>query len=412
MLYFSIRVEAIIFRKYVTFGKRDFNMSKLVFDRGNFADFTSVSNVFIDEYMPKANGEFVKVYLLLLRLVSTGCDDLSTTMIADKFNMLESDVIRALKFWSEQNLLSLSLDRSGNISGIRLESSHSSKYIVRDISNKVEVSTQFSNDVVPATLATASGEVIPAAVPTSSGIIVPSKKKYTAKEISSFSDNESFSQLTFLAQTYLGKTLNTSDIHSILYMLDGLKLNPDFIEYIMETCISSGHKSLSYIEKQAVAYFKKDIHNAKEAKLDSKLRQDICKSIYKVFGLPSKTPIKKEISYITKWKEDFGFSDDIILEACNRTMEHTHSASFPYADKILFDWSEKKVGSMEDINKLDKLHSEDNQKKYSTQVSAKKVGRPKNAKSFESSNYNHSKLEEQIRNSRDKKIHAILSENK
>ena len=86
-------------------------MSKLVFDRGNFADFTSVSNVFIDEYMPKANGEFVKIYLLLLRLVNTGCSDLSTTMIADKFNMLESDVIRALKFWSEQNLLSISEER-------------------------------------------------------------------------------------------------------------------------------------------------------------------------------------------------------------------------------------------------------------------------------------------------------------
>ena len=36
-------------------------------------------------------------------------------------------------------------------------------------------------------------------------------------------------------------------------------------------------------------------------------------------------------------KEDFGFSDDIILEACNRTMEHTHTASFPYADKILLN---------------------------------------------------------------------------
>ena len=96
-------------------------MSKLIFDRGNFADFTSVSNIFIDEYMPKANGEFIKIYLLLLRLVNTGCDDLSISMIADKFNMLEADVVRGLKFWSKQHLLSLSLDLDGNISGIKLE---------------------------------------------------------------------------------------------------------------------------------------------------------------------------------------------------------------------------------------------------------------------------------------------------
>lgn len=375
-------------------------MCKLIFDRGNFADFTSVSNIFIDEYMPKANGEFIKIYLLLLRLVNTGCDDLSITMIADKFNMLEADVIRALKFWSEQNLLSLSLTADGNINGIRLESSNSNRYIVRDLSSKTE------------TLATASGEIAPTTVPAASGVIVPAKKKYSAKDISSFSDNENFSQLTFLAQTYLGKTLNTTEINSILYMLDGLKLDSNFIEYIMATCISSGHKTLSYIEKQAVEYFKKGISNAKEAKADAKLRQDICKSIYKVFGLASKTPVKKEISYITKWTEDFGFSDDIILEACERTMEHTHTASFPYADKILLDWAENKVCSMEDINKLDQLHSEDNQKKYSAKTPAKKATRPKNAKSFEERDYDYKTLEEQLRISRDKKFHAMLSEDK
>lgn len=373
-------------------------MCKLVFDRGNFADFTSVSNVFIDEYMPKANGEFTKIYLLLLRLVNTGCDNLSISMIADKFNMLEADVIRGLKFWSQQNLLSLSLDMNGNINTIQLESLTSNRYIVKDFSKKQE------------TLATASGESVPVAIPATTGTIVPMKKNYSTKEISSFSNNESFSQLTFLAETYLGKTLNASDINCILYMLDGLKLNPDFIEYIMETCISSGHKSLSYIEKKAVDYFKKDIHNIEGAKMDAKLRQDICKSIYKIFGLASKTPVKKEISYITKWTEDFGFSDDIILEACERTMEHTHTASFPYADKILFSWAENKVSSIEDINQLDKLHSEDNQKKYSAKALVKKAARPKNAKPFEERDYDHAKLEEQLRISRDKKFRAMLSE--
>ena len=45
-------------------------MAKLILDRGNFADFTSISNVFLDEYMPKANGEFIKIYLHLLRLMN------------------------------------------------------------------------------------------------------------------------------------------------------------------------------------------------------------------------------------------------------------------------------------------------------------------------------------------------------
>ncbi len=373
-------------------------MSKLIFDRGNFADFTSVSNIFIDEYMPKANGEFIKIYLLLLRLVNTGCDDLSISMIADKFNMLEADVVRGLKFWSKQHLLSLSLDLDGNISGIKLEALNSNRYIVRKFSGK------------PETLAAASGEVLPAAVPATSGVIVPVKKRYSARDISSFSDNENFSQLTFLAETYLGKTLNTSDINSILYMLDDLKLDSGFIEYIMETCISSGKKSLSSIEKQAVDYFKRNINNIEDAKADAKLHMDICQSIYKVFGLAPKNPLKKEMSYITKWKDDFGFSDDIIIEACERTMEYTHTASFPYADKILLDWSKNKVTSMDDINKLDQLHAEDNQKKYNAKPHGKTAARPKNAKKFEEREYDHAALEEQLRISRDKKIRAMMSE--
>ena len=33
---------------------------------------TVVKNTFIDQYMPQANGEFVKVYLYLLRCANTG----------------------------------------------------------------------------------------------------------------------------------------------------------------------------------------------------------------------------------------------------------------------------------------------------------------------------------------------------
>ena len=66
-------------------------MCKLVLDRGSIAEFTSVSNIFMDEYMPRANGEFIKIYLHLLRLVNSNndiADELTTERIADKFNTL------------------------------------------------------------------------------------------------------------------------------------------------------------------------------------------------------------------------------------------------------------------------------------------------------------------------------------
>ena len=115
-------------------------------------------------------------------------------------------------------------------------------------------------------LAKASGESVSSPVPESSGIIVPQKKKYSAKEISAFAKDERVIELKLLAEQYLRKPLTPTDINHILYMLDKLSFDTEFITYIMETCIDSGRKSLSQIEKQAVEYAKKGISTIDEAK--------------------------------------------------------------------------------------------------------------------------------------------------
>lgn len=383
-------------------------MCKLVLDRGNFADFTSVSNVFIDEYMPKANGEFIKIYLHLLRVVNGGndalLDELSTEKIADKFNILESDVMRALNYWCEQGLLSLSFNDKNELAGIRLESAVINRYIVKGFCHS-DANSPINKNIDSVSninlLAHASGESLSAPIPEASGIIVPQKRRYSSKEISSFAKDERVKQLTFLAQTYLGKTLTSTDINSILYMLDGLNFGTEFIEYIMENCISSGHKTLSYIEKQAIEYAKKGISTIDEAKNDEKLRREIFKSIYKIFGLTPKTPIKKEITYVTKWSDEYGFSDEIILEACNRTMEHTHSGSFQYTDTILTNWFKNSAMSMDAIKQLDNMHSEEISKSFRPKLSS---SRQKKAKSFDQRTYDYDELERQLIANRDKKL--------
>jgi DnaD/phage-associated family protein len=394
-------------------------MSKLILDRGNFADFTSISNVFLDEYMPKANGEFIKIYLHLLRLMNGTAndysdEDLSISHIADKFHMLETDVNRALHYWAEQNLLSLSSDKSGNIVGIRFETLKRNRYFVKGVSTSGEISCFETSEHINSDadiLASVSGESTSIPVPEASGIIVPAKKKYSVKEIASYSGDERFEQLTFLAQTYLGTTLNPSDINSIIYMLDGLKLDVDFIIYIMEKCISEGHKSFSYIEKTAVSYAEKDIFTIDAAKLNQKIRKDIYRNIYKIFGLTYKAPVKTEVLYISKWTDKYGFSDELILEACSRTMEHTHCASFRYADSILTNWFKNNANCLEAIEKLDKLHSEENAKTFSqiSKVGANKSVKAKKTKSFEQRTYDYNRLEQKILESQNKKFEKSTS---
>ena len=60
---------------------------------------TLVANEFIDRYMPSANGEYVKVYLYLLRHAE---EEITTAEIADALELTEGDVRRALTRWKRR----------------------------------------------------------------------------------------------------------------------------------------------------------------------------------------------------------------------------------------------------------------------------------------------------------------------
>ena len=294
----------------------------------------------------------------------------------------------------------MSYNSQNEISGITLESILRNRYIVKGIT-----STETN------LLASASGQSESIPVPESTGHVIPAKRKYTPREILDFADNDTFNDVQLLAQTYLGRPLSSNDINSILYMIDGLCFDADFIEYIMDACIKDGFNSLSSIEKRAVEYAKKDISSIEEAKADKKFREGISKSIYKIFGQAPTVPVRKEIAYIAKWTDTYGFTDEIIIEACNRTMAHMHSGNlFNYTDGILTRWYTNNVKDMSDIEKLDKLHSEEMSKTFQKNIpfaNAKFSKTPKAApkkQTFDQRTYDYKDLERKLIANRNSKL--------
>ena len=83
-------------------------MSMLTLNNDCLASVTAVPDLFLEQYMPAANGEFVKVYLYLLKLVKDHQQDSTLSSMADFFSCTENDIVRALKYWEKQGLLSLS----------------------------------------------------------------------------------------------------------------------------------------------------------------------------------------------------------------------------------------------------------------------------------------------------------------
>lgn len=360
-------------------------MCKLVLDRGGISNFTSVSNIFIDEYMNKANGEFVKIYLHLLRLVgsmSESSEEFSTEKIAEHFNILESDVYRALKYWHDEKVIILSFDNEGKIIGVALNNYIQTKAVAGRIIHQ-------DANVDVTMLAKASGESVSVPASSSKEFIVPAKKKRSPKEISKLGENGKIKELCFLAETYLGITLSPAIVDIIIYIVEDLQLECELVEMLLE----QKDTSLKQVEKQAVAYAKHGILTLEDAKRDMLFREKITKSIYKVFGIETSAPVKREIDFISKWHSEFGFDDDLIIEACNRTMANTHKGSFEYTDSILTNWYNKGAMSIKDVEKLDKEHSKKQDEKYSGMKSPQKSKKKKNILRHE---YDVKELEEQL----------------
>ena len=112
------------------------------------------------------------------------------------------------------------------------------------------------------------------------------------------------------------------------------------------------------------------------------------------FGIKGRAPAASEITYIKKWNEEYGFSLDIILEACNRTMNAIHQPNFEYTDSILKNWLSKNVKSLQDIIALDADYQKERERKKRQTVKPKTPAPSANKfNNFESRTYNMDDLE-------------------
>ena len=97
-----------------------------------------------------------------------------------------------------------------------------------------------------------------------------------------------------------------------------------------------------------------------------------------------------EISYMDKWLKSYGFSLELITEACSRTMAAIHQPGFEYADKILSGWKKNHVASLADLEALD-------QSRRSAARTAQ-TGAQNRFHNFKERDYDFEKLQKQLIN--------------
>ncbi|MBQ4069515.1 MAG: DnaD domain protein [Lachnospiraceae bacterium] len=365
-------------------------MGNISLTNNNTSGTTSVSNIFIDKYMPNANGEFVKIFLYLLRCSSANNCSLSICKIADTFKYTENDVVRALMYWEQFGLISLTYSSEKNISGICINEYKAQPAKKAAPSNPFTQNTILSDFELEKTANINSDET----TKSSSESELPKKHTYTANELAAFDKNEEIQMLMKIAETFLGRTLTRNDINTLLYIYDGLNFPFELIDYLIEYCVSNNHTSIRYIEKVALEWANNDITTVELAKSSSEMYSKKYTSIIKAFGIKGRSLGKVEKDYIAKWTDEYEFDIDIILDACNRTINATHQPSFKYADSILTKWNNLGIKALSDIKMLDTEHIQT--KNFIPTEQVAKAPAKKNVANFTQRTYDFDKLEKEL----------------
>ena len=385
-------------------------MKSLILNSNN-SNSIIVSNTFLDNFMPNANGEFVKIYLYLIRCISDPSMQISISLLADKFNHTENDVIRALRYWEKSGLISLLYDTSKKeLVSITLLSSDDTNYMKElsdknsnnknsNIDNTSDINNTSNNSNT--TNHTVRQDVPNIDVPIIIESIAERKPKpsYTSSQLKQFCEKDDLSQLLYIAQKYLGKTLTSTETNSIIYFYEALKFPSDLIEYLIEYCVSKEHKSMRYIEKVAISWADAGIESISQAKKEITFHNNNIYSVMKAFGISNRNLGIREQEFINKWNDVYCFDSEIIIEACNRTIQVTHQPSFEYADSILSKWKEKNITRLSELKSLDEqyVQSKNSKERTGTQKSTVSSNLSSNKfNNFTQRDYNFDELEKQL----------------
>lgn len=306
----------------------------------------------------------VIVYIYLLRCFQDPTMSVNINTIAKALNETVKEINVALNNLSEEQVISLTKDSKGRISNITLhidddsdEASDSAEAeactITISTAGKTAAARRADSTSADASekAAVAQSHTGKEAVKKDEPIVKPN---YSALTISSYREEyPDFDRLIDYIEEKLGKTLRLRDLQTPAFLFDDLSFSVELIEYLYEYCVDVQKKTDShYIEKVAINWHRDGVKTVSDAKLHSDAFTNRFGAVKKTFGLRRDFG-EPELVYLRRWYDEYGFSEDIIKEACGKTLLKAGKPSFEYAETILAKWKSLGIKNTDDIEKLD-----------------------------------------------------------
>lgn len=283
-------------------------MSTFMF-KGSASKYTPVSNIFLEKFMPKARGEFVKVYLLLLKYSCSGELGVNSSIIATSLNLLESDIMNAVNYWSDEGLIKLvPVDKFGNFN---IE--------FQDISEEITPDNGQLN---------------------------------LLEELNNSSNMDTMQEIEKL----LGRTLSPIEMQKYLSWQKEYNFSPEMLIILIQYCISKGKTDYRYFERVAISWFDEGIKNIDDVQQYIKKHEDKWVKYRKILaylGIKDAEMMKPQEQMLEKWIVTWGFSIEVIQKACDICFERLNRADFKYIDGILNSWNKDSLKTISEIQEKD-----------------------------------------------------------
>lgn len=337
--------------------------------------YTYIPNAFIDTYMPEANGSFVKVYLYLLRQMGTVTPVLTIEMMADMLSNTEADILRALRYWKKQGLLEIE-EKDGEITHLCLLPLESSPSVSEPFLGPVSMPhvsgaalSEFSASteqtasenvpsepagIVPTAAEPAAAEPSPVRSASTPAVTreLPPRQNYTPLMAEALKKDLEINSCLNSVESLLGTTMSDAHMQLILYLMSDLGFSRELILTLYETALARDKRSSRYIEAIALDWAKKGIRTPEEAMEETHHFHGTYKVVATALGI--KRPLAPAERAIIDRFAEFHFTDDILAEACNRTVLQSGDTNLNYTASILADWHKKGVKTLDDIKECDK----------------------------------------------------------
>ncbi len=314
------------------------------FTREKIKDFylltTDVENIFINEYMSGAPGDYVKVYLYGL-LYSQNQTDITLKQMSIQLGMSEKEIDEAWDYWASMGIVEKKT--SGlNKYDVEFKQLRALMYGMNSAGGSTGGSSS-SAGISTGSISAASGQAKVQSVETSA-----------TKEEKSPLVNE---ELKFLIQSIehvMGKPLSPQEAKEIFSWTRDFGATMDVILCAVEYCVEKNKKGINYISKVVKQWTEDGLcTEADVVKHLDKIEQRFgtYKKILGALGL-NRGATEAERQMIDSWFDKMNFNMDRVMEACIRG-SFISSPNIKYVNKILENWYEEaKIDGRNVNNKL------------------------------------------------------------